>query len=347
MKIPPPIQNILISRTDSIGDVMLTLPLCGFIKQHFPAVKIGFIGRTYTVPILKACQHIDYIVNFDELSWFPKEKQLYEFNQFGADVIVHVFPNRNIAQLALKANIKYRVGTSHRWFHWFTCNKLVNLGRKNSELHESQLNIQLLKVLMELETPNLESLAQLTGFNQIEKPDAKIEAYLSKTKFNLILHPKSKGSAREWGTDNFKQLISLLPTEKFHIIITGTQAEGKLMNDLFNAVPNLTNLCGLLDLEELIILIANADGLVAASTGPLHIAAASGIHAIGIFPPIKPMHPGRWQPIGKKVKVFVNDQSCQACKKTNICTCILKISPHQIAQYITEQSLKNERNITS
>lgn len=338
MKIPPPIQNILISRTDSIGDVMLTLPLCGFIKQHFPGVKIGFIGRTYTVPVLHACEHIDYVVNFDELGWFPIEKQLFEFEQFGADAIIHVFHNRNIAQLAKKAKIKWRVGTSHRWFHWFTCNKLVNLGRKNSELHESQLNIQLLKALIDFETPNLETLKQLTGFNQIEKPDEKIEAYLSKTKFNLILHPKSKGSAREWGIDNFKQLISLLPSEKFHIIITGTQAEGKLMAELFNAVPNLTNLCGLLDLEELITLIAHADGLVAASTGPLHIAAASGIHAMGIFPPIKPMHPGRWQPIGKKVKVFVHNQNCNSCRKSNICSCILQITPIQIAQYITEQA---------
>lgn len=311
--------------------------MCGLLKQLFPGVKIGFIGRTYTTPILKACKHIDYTVNFDELSWFPEEKQLYEFNQFGADAIVHVFPNKKIAQLALKAKIKYRVGTSHRWYHWLTCNRLVNLGRKNSPLHEAQLNIKLLSAIIAIKTPELSELTAYTGFERIEIPDAKIETYLSKTKFNLILHPKSKGSAREWGIDNFKKLIDLLPENQFNILVTGTQAEGNLMGDFLSNSPQITNLCGLLDLDELITLIAHADGLVAASTGPLHIAAAAGINAIGIFPPIKPMHPGRWQPIGKKVKVFVSEIPCEACRKSNICSCMLAISSQQVAQYIKEK----------
>ena len=36
-------------------------------------------------------------------------------------------------------------------------------------------------------------------------------------KFNLILHPKSKGSAPEWGLNNFEKLIRLLPKDKFKI----------------------------------------------------------------------------------------------------------------------------------
>ena len=46
-------QTIAISRTDSIGDVVLTLPICVWLKKHFPEIKIIFIGSTYTLPIIK------------------------------------------------------------------------------------------------------------------------------------------------------------------------------------------------------------------------------------------------------------------------------------------------------
>lgn len=61
-----------------------------------------------------------------------------------------------------------------------------------------------------------------------------------------------------------------------------------------------------MNLKQFISFIAAADGLIAASTGPLHIAAALGKVALGIYPPIKPMHPpGRWAPLGKNASYLV------------------------------------------
>ncbi|RYG01290.1 MAG: glycosyl transferase family 9, partial [Chitinophagaceae bacterium] len=41
-------ENIIISRTDSIGDVVLTLPMAKIIKQQFPDCRIAFLGKEYT-----------------------------------------------------------------------------------------------------------------------------------------------------------------------------------------------------------------------------------------------------------------------------------------------------------
>jgi ADP-heptose:LPS heptosyltransferase len=46
-------KKIVISRTDSIGDVVLTLPLAGILKEKYPKAKIIFLGNTYTKPIIK------------------------------------------------------------------------------------------------------------------------------------------------------------------------------------------------------------------------------------------------------------------------------------------------------
>ena len=46
-------QTIAISRTDSIGDVVLTLPVCVWLKKKFPDIKIIFFGSTYTKPVIE------------------------------------------------------------------------------------------------------------------------------------------------------------------------------------------------------------------------------------------------------------------------------------------------------
>ena len=76
--------------------------------------------------------------------------------------------------------------------------------------------------------------------------------------------------------------------------------------------------------------INQADGIVAASTGPLHIAAALGKFAVGIYPPIKPMHPGRWAPIGEKATFLVEDKKCSICRKSGSCECMENISPDAV-----------------
>ena len=97
----------------------------------------------------------------------------------------------------------------------------------------------------------------------------------------------------------------------------------------------VTDISGLMDLGQFMSFINQCDGLVANSTGPLHIAAALGKDAYGIYPPMRPIHPGRWAPIGKKAQVFVLDRLCNDCKgDKKPCTCMLAIKPLEIKMAI-------------
>ena len=53
------LHKIIISRTDSIGDVMLTLPLCVWLKEKYPNTELVFLGRTYTESIVSSFSCID------------------------------------------------------------------------------------------------------------------------------------------------------------------------------------------------------------------------------------------------------------------------------------------------
>ena len=326
------LNHILISRTDSIGDVMLTLPLCGKIKQQWPSCRITFLGRGYTQGIIEACAHVDDYLNWYDIKTHSPAEQMAILSECEADAIIHVYPRKEILWLAKKAGIRLRISTGHRLHALTKCNKLVFFSRKNSDLHESQLNFKLLRPLGIEDTISLEEIATLYGFDNRHTPlpavvSDTIQTHASKIK--VVIHPLSKGSAPQWGLEHYRELIGSLSPERFHVYITGTAEEGEqLRGQLPVNASHVTDLTGKLSLAELITLVDSCHVLVAASTGPLHIAAACGIQAIGLFSPKRPMHPGRWAPIGKKALVICADSHPKRGES-------LAISTAQVLQAIT------------
>lgn len=310
--------------------------MAGVLKKNYPGCKIYFLGRTYTKDVIALSRFVDEFINYDEIEKLEKQAQIGFLKKFNAEIFLHVFPKKEIAVLAREAGIPLRVGTTNRIYHWLNCNKLIRLSRKNSPFHESQLNIRLLLFLnMPTEVP-LDEMAAYYGFTKLPELKDGSKDLIDSAKFNLILHPKSKGSAKEWGLENFSKLIRMLPKDRFKIFISGTAEDGRLMQDFLNAHPEAIDITGKLSLQQFIAFIDQCDGLVAASTGPLHIAAALGKKAIGLFSPKRPIHPGRWMPVGKQAHALVFDERCQACENKQDCDCITKINPQQIVDLLSQ-----------
>ncbi|NOQ75542.1 MAG: glycosyl transferase family 9 [Crocinitomix sp.] len=297
-------KKIVISRTDSIGDVVLTLPLAGILKERFPSATIVFLGNTYTKPILKCCEAVDEIWEWAEIEKKHPEEQIQWLTEQNVDTFIHVFPRKALAKLAKKAKIKNRIGTSHRAYHWFNCNYRLHFTRKRSEFHEAQLNTRLLEPLRIGANYNLNQLFDHIVFNNIPALPEKFSQLLSTDKNNVILHAKSQGSAVEWGIPNFMELAKGLDPQKFNVFFTGTEKEATFFRSHIPQQENIFDLSGQMTLEELIAFIAASDILVAASTGPLHIAGITNIHTVGLFSAKKPIHSGRWKPLGNNVLVF-------------------------------------------
>jgi ADP-heptose:LPS heptosyltransferase len=313
--------------------------MAGYLKSIWPETEIFFVGKKYTQPIIALSKYVDRFLDREELISNPT--LLAGLN---ADAVVFVYPDKELARVARKSGIPLRIGTSHRSFHWLYCNRLVNFSRSTSNLHESQLNFKLLKPLgLETEV-GLDKISSYYGFRWPELDTEKFKGLIDPDKLNVIFHPKSKGSAREWPLVNYKQLAQQLPKDKFQVFITGSLDEGKRIlaenPDFFLDNPSI-DLTGKFTLEEFVSFITAVDGIVACSTGPLHIAAALGKSVAGIYPPIRPMHPGRWKPIGEKVEVFSLDKNCNDCRKSTDCACINAISVNQLAKALDTWTRKN------
>ncbi len=337
MKAPLDIHRIVISRTDSIGDVILTLPLCAWLKSQFPNCTVIFLGKSYTKPVVDCYSAVDEFVDWQEIEALPSAAKVAHIAALNADAIVHVFPVKEIASLAKKAKIPMRIGTSHRGFHLLTCNHRVNFTRKRSELHEAQLNFELLRPLGLHEIPSLKLVKEYGSlFNpvSVDLPQ-EVNEILNASLKTVILHPKSQGSALEWPLGRYMELATFLANSGTTVFFTGTQQEGTAFRAQIPSNALIHDITGKLTLAQLIVLVSKVNAVVACSTGPLHIAGVCGIRAVGLYSPRKPIHPGRWQPLGKRVEVIVHDADCPMCKKGKKCLCVQEISVEQVVAALT------------
>ncbi|HYE80463.1 MAG TPA: glycosyltransferase family 9 protein [bacterium] len=326
--------HILIARPDAIGDVVLTLPVAGWLKRQLPGCRITFLGRSYTADLIQACHHVDEFVDADELLSLTPDQQVARVRSLHLDVWLHVLPHRRLAWLALRAGVPLRVGTNRRWWHWLTANRLVPLSRRTSSLHEAELNLSLLTGIGIQHLPSLQEIPSLYGLTRIAPLPAGKSPLPPPGRLQIILHPKSRGSGREWPLDHFAALAQNLHRAGHQVLLTGTAAEGELIAHFRQAnAPFLIDLVGQLTLSEMLALIQQADALVAAGTGPLHLAAALGRCAIGLFPLVRPIHPGRWGPLGPRAIALTTPHrsSCSDClNRPAACHCLPEISPAQV-----------------
>lgn len=325
-------NRYLISRTDSIGDVLLTLPICAWLKENDPSCEVIFLGKAYTRPVIECHASVDAFIDWDAIENSPSMHQLEEVRKINASAIIHVFPNKKIALLAKKARIPIRIGTSHRSFHLLTCNHRPNFTRKRSNLHEAQLNFELLKPLGFKTIPSLEEITSKTTLFQpksVEIPK-NIADFIQKHPKYVILHPKSQGSALEWPIEKYIQLSEQIVTNNFGVIFTGTAAEGAKFQQAIPNHPAIFDATGKTNLDELITVIQKAEAIVACSTGPLHIGGYLNIKTIGLFSPKRPIHPGRWKPLGNQSHALVFDENCAVCASKKKCNCIENIEVEKV-----------------
>lgn len=318
------LKNILIVRTDRIGDVVLSLPLAAILKKHIPDVRVSFLVREYTAPLVKNNKFVDEVIILSEKNGKPQIAQNIVALKSKFDACIVAFPTYPIALILFLAGIKTRIGSGYRWYS-FLFNKKVYEHRKYGERHELEYNVRLLQQLEineDVNPDNAEFGIQVDHSTNEKVKDKLVSLGWDCEKKLVVVHPGSGGSAIDLPKEKMKLLTKNISDETDTVlVITGSQAEEELCNS-YVVSEKVINTAGLFNLEELIALIGNANILIANSTGPIHIAAALGKDVIGFYPKFAAVSPKRWGAYTSKAKIFqptVCNGECSRdkCQKLN------------------------------
>ncbi len=276
------LKRIAIIRTDKLGDMVLTLPMVRILKQINPNFRVFIIASKYTEPLLIHQELIDryYFINEEKINRIIKTN----------DIEAVFFPRADFGEAiqALTGGAKHRIGTAYRFFS-FLYNQKIYEHRKISKFHEAEYNTRMISSITneqyktELLRPYVEQLhiQKLSQFFDIPF---------------VILHPGSGGSARDLPIGKWKLIAKETLRKDFNIIITGTENEKYLCDEISRMDKKIINLSGKLNLSELIALISKTELLFANSTGIIHIAASLNIKTVGFYPNSPFIGAERWKP---------------------------------------------------
>ena len=114
---------------------------------------------------------------------------------------------------------------------------------------------------------------------------AEAEQFLPASERPLVaLHPGATHPGRRWPTAHFAALGDALAERGAEVVVTGVAAERPLVDSVINAMRQPAHDgCGQLSIGGLCGLLSRCRVVVAADTGPLHLAGAVGAPTVGIY----------------------------------------------------------------
>ncbi len=309
------IENVLVVRTDRIGDVVLTLPMVAVLRESIPGIRISMLLRSNTSALAEGFAGLDTILTYDESG---EQKGFFailaELRARRFDLVVVSHPTFRIAVLTALAGVPLRVGTGYRWYS-FLFNRKVFEHRKTAEKHESEYNIFLLQAIG-VRVPRVPRIELAVPESSNEAAAAELRRLgIATAERYVVLHPGSGGSARDWSAVNFGDLARGLAADGFKVVVTGTGTERDLVGEVLTRAGGAAlGSAGQMSLKVLAAFIGHAQLFVSNSTGPLHIAAAVGTPVIAFYPPIRECSARRWGPLAEEKVVFTADNvTCPRC----------------------------------
>jgi lipopolysaccharide heptosyltransferase II len=300
-------KKILVVRPDRLGDVILSTPVFEVLKKHFPRTQITALVKTPVVPVLKGLPEIDQLMIFD-----PEKNHLgmkgflrlcRELRDANYDVALVLQSHWKIAAALFFARIRFRIGPLSKPHSFLFYNRGVRQKRSHVEMHETDYNLQLLRVLgIRVGSRNIATRVHIS-------PEVKEAArkWLLEKNWNpdrplILVHPGMGGSALNWPESHYQDLIRSLVQEGHPVLVTGGPAEGELLDRIEKGLGSASQSVIFYraqpenQVDFLGALCSFAAVAVAPSTGPLHLAVAVNTPVVTFYPPIRVQSALRWGP---------------------------------------------------
>jgi len=217
------IKRILVSRTDKIGDLILSIPSFFMLKKMYPSAELVVIVRKYNVDIVKNLPYIDRIVIIDE---YTKVELIEKIAYFKADVFIALYNDRYVASLARASKAKIRIGPISKLNSFFTYNKGVLQKRSRSVKNEGQYNLDL---VAKLDKKRFSILYELNTKLVLTDDNRKVaDTFFKENSIEgkcLVVNPFIGGSAKNI-TD--EQYVSILKKVKEEITLNNKTNDDKM-----------------------------------------------------------------------------------------------------------------------
>lgn len=290
-------KSILIVKTSSIGDVIHTFGVLGYLRERFPRARIDWVVEKSCADLLRAHPLVDTALVVDTRAWrrTPFSKQTREeVSAFSNllrteeyDLLIDLQGNSKSALITLLAKAKDKVGFDWKSLpekpNWFVLNKrypaLKNAGVRLRYLNLVQSYFQDPKSFAE--SPHLLKIS--------EGEDLRLKEILSKPALShskkLMVAFGSKWKNKQLSEETLFEFVSKIAQEPALslIFIWGSKEEKEVADKLAAAFPEKSTSVGELSLNLWQALMNEMTGVIAMDSAALHLCGTSLAPSFSVF----------------------------------------------------------------
>ena len=270
--------QILLIRIKAIGDVLLTLPAVGAVRENFPDAKITFLTSEENTSLLRGFSDVDEVIALDRaalrsgnpLRVVPQFFSLLRRLRTGKfDLVVDFQGNGETAWLSRFTGAPRRWGSVYNPGQGWAFTRRV---ARSKNLHPAEGNLELLRQCgLTISSPKNEFVLPPEAMVVAQRYFA--DHQLDVAGRTLFLQPFTSSPHKNWPLENFIELARHWQTEGGQVIFGGGPADREALRPAATAgfavsagVPLLVT-GGLVKLSTL---------TVGGDTGTLHLAVALG-----------------------------------------------------------------------
>jgi heptosyltransferase-1 len=301
---PPPfsparLDEVLLIKLSSIGDVVHALPVASALKRAHPAMRITWAAEDWTAPLVTRHPAIDRVVAFPAIrpralataGWRTRFRSaMRELRSVAFDVAVDLQGLARSASVSRAARARLRVARAgqREGAH------LVSFGIPlDGARHAVEEYLAVAAYLGTSQRP------VTFGLQPRQPPSAALRQALAATGENggdalIVVNPSAAQRNKHWPLDHWSTVIDALSDAGSIVIVGGTgnrQAHAALVARCRSRPLDLT---GLTTLDDVVWLLKHARLHVAPDTGTLHIAAAMATPVVAVYGPTSPARVGPW-----------------------------------------------------
>jgi len=282
--------ELLIIKPSSLGDIIHGLQIATSLRAQRDDLRISWIVREMFAPLVRVCAAVDRVYVFERLGGATSFlKLMREVRKTKFDYVFDMQGLLRTGIMTSRARARHKVGrTDAREWSGIFYDQKIPLPAGGRRSHALDILLQFCPVLGA--KPELQGRLQ---FRQADDLNLKFAEGKGGGR-PYLMFPDSRRPEKRWG--GFKQLTEMLLREDRTRKVIWAGNNFLPDRGSFPAAQFL-NLTGNTSLVSLPALIRRAEWVITNDSGPMHLAAASGVRVFAIFGPTDPLLYGPY-PIG-------------------------------------------------
>ncbi len=321
-------MNILIRLPNWLGDMVMSTAFVQAVKNEYPLATIDLVAK----------KGIDFL-----LDHFPAHGQGFIFSKeeyrglsgawsFGKmiaaqkkyDLFFCLPDSFSSAIMGRAIAARQRVGFKKELRSVF----LTHSYTRQKNIHRVEEYVNLLKQFTKKEIP---------------VPPVNLQLPVAEKTSALIININSEASSRRLPKEKAISIIAAVRSKiNNEIILVGSNKEAAFVEEVYNSLPNKTNIsskAGKTNLPELMQLFAGSAAVLTTDSGPAHVANALGVHTVVLFGAGNENNTAPYNK-NKRTIIRLGQLPCEpcvsnTCKVYGVPECLIRLDENIIVSAVT------------